>query len=233
MKTISFDQIFDDVLRASGKPTGSGSLLPADDREVVAQLISEALADFYDFGFWPGTFAVEQRTIDPDDRYILKEADGETRIGRIDTDECFFEDEPKPGSLYGVLDEVEDRDDRIVCLDDDCPEQPWIRFQLPVPQFVRTAYAADTTYAADEYVYDSATGECYRSRAAANTGNAVTDTDWWEKQEFPALARTYVRLAAAAELMAEEDGKYRQMAAAQRELEDKADRYLPRRRVGR
>lgn len=233
MKTVQFDLIFDDVLRAAGRPARFSGQLDAADAEVVAQLVGEALSDFYDYGFWPGTFAVEQRTIDTDDLFVLKEADGETRIGRIEPEECFFEEEPKPGSLYGVLEQVEDRDDRIVCFDDDCPAQPYVRFQLPVPQFTRVAYAAGSTYVADVFVYDSTTGECYRSKQAANTGNAVTDTDWWEKQEFPALARTYVKLAASAELMAEDDGKYRQLANANKELEDKADRYLPRYRVGR
>lgn len=231
--TRQFDKVFDDVVRAAGLPTGVVSTFSADERERIADLVNEALTYFWEEGFWPGTFAIEQRTIDADDKYILKEAADETVIGRIDVDECFYSNLPLPHSLKYVLGQVEDRGDRIVCFDPDCPEQPYVRFQYPCPEFTRTAYDAAETYDAKDLVYDAVTGECYRSLAAANTGNAVTDTDWWELQAFPDLAAAYVKLAASSEWMSEDDGRYRQQSRAQRELERLADRYLPQLVAGR
>jgi hypothetical protein len=231
--TRQFDRVFEDVVRAAGRPVSVIAQFSTDDAERVAELINEAILYFWDEGFWPGTFAIEQRTIDATDKYILKEATGETVIGRIDPEECFYTDKPLPHSLKYVLSEVEDRGDRIVCFDPDCPEQPYVRFQYPCPQYTRAAYDETETYAKGDLAYDSTTGECYKSLAAANLNNALTDTDWWEVQAFPELAGNYVKLAASAEWMSEDDGRYKQAARAERELERLADRYFPQLVAGR
>lgn len=231
--TRQFDKVFEDVVRAAGRPVGVLTTFSADDLERVAGLINEAITYFWEEGFWPGTFAVEQRTIDTTDKYVLKAESGETVIGRIDPDECFYSNLPLPHSLKYVLGQVEDRGDRIICYDPDCPEQPYVRFQHPCPQFTRSAYDATETYAAGDLRYDATTGECYKSLAAANTGYAVTNATWWEVQSFPELAAAYVKLAASAEWMAEDDGRYRQQAQAQRELERLVDRHLPQLVAGR
>ena len=231
--SVKFDKVFEDVVRAAGRPQETISLLTADENERVCDLINQSVLEFWEAGFWPGTFEIEQRTIDSTGKHVLKEADGETAIGLIDPDECFYEDLPEPGSLRYVLGMVEDRGDRIVCFDDDCPAQPYIRFQVPCPQFTKTDYAAGTTYSKGDLAYDSDTGETYQSLADSNIGNAVSDTDSWVKLGFPSIARTFVKLAASAEWMSEDDGKYKQSARAMRELERLEDRWLPRLPVGR
>lgn len=234
--TCSFKKVFEDVVRATGRPLSVIDALTVDEQERYAGLVNEALETFWNHpgpGYWPGTFAIEQRTIDADDSYILKQADGETEIGNIDPEECFFEELPKPGSLYGVLGLVEDRGDRIVCFDDDCPAQPYIRFQLPRPGFTRAAYDAEESYAERDLVYDADTGECYRSLLAGNAGHAIAESDWWELQAFPAMAKIFVKWSASAEHMAEDDGKYKQAARAMRELERLEETLLPRRPVRR
>lgn len=47
-------------------------------------------------------------------------------------------------------------------------------------RFFRYDYAAGTTYAEDDEVYDPTTDIYYISLQDANTGNDITDTDWWE-----------------------------------------------------
>lgn len=234
-KRYMFNKIFEDVVRATGLPLSAIASLSSDEQERFAGLINDTLKPFWENppGFWPGTFAIEQRTIHATEFYILKSAAGETEIGNIDPEECFFEEKPDPESLYGVLGQVEDRGDRIVCFDDDCPDEPYIRFQLPCPEFTRVGYDDTSTYGLGGLVYSASTGECYKSLQAANTGNAVTDTDWWEVVEFPDMAKTYVKLAASAEVMSEDNGKYKQSARAQRELTRLEDVYLPARKVGR
>ncbi len=228
-----FDKVFLEVLRATGRPDTVATLISASEQERVASLINDALEEFWEYSLWPGTVEIEQRTIDATDRFVLKAEDGETEIGEIDERECFFSDVPQPGSLEFALGFVEDRGDRIVCFDDDCPEEPYIRFQVPVPVFTRAAYAAGTTYGKGEPAYDPTTGECYKSAQAANAGNAVTDTDWWTMVPFPAMARKFVKWAASAEWMAEDDGKYKQAAKARRELERLEDKFRVNQAVGR
>lgn len=231
--TVSFDRVFNAVLRATGQPQSVIALLSTDDQERLVSLINQALCEFWDEGFWPGTFAIEQRALDPVGFYVLKAAAGETQIGTIDPMECFYSDEPLPGSLKHVLGQVEDRGDRIVCFDFDCPAAPYVRFQLPCPQFTREAYDETVLYGAGARVYDATTGECYTSLQAANIGNDVTDADWWQRVAFPVLAENFVRWSASSEWLAEADGKYKQAARAMRELDRLAARYLPSQQVGR
>lgn len=232
-KTVRFIDVFKDVVRATGRPVSTIDALGADELERFAQIIGEALLVFWETAFWPGTVVVEQRTIDSTDLYILKEAEGETRIGMIQEDECFFEEQPDPESLYGVLKRVEDQGDRIVCFDEDCPSEPWIRFQLPCPEFTRVDYSSDTTYSKGAVCFNADTGDCYRSKQDSNTGNAVTDTDWWEKQLFPGIARNYVKWACSAEWMSEDDGKYQQSARAIGELKRLEEKHISPRHVAR
>lgn len=231
--TTKFNAVYEDVVRATGRPITSIDALSVDAAERIVGLINDELERFWEYGFWPGTFKIEQRTIDATDKFILKEAAGKSVIGLIDPRECFFWDQPIPNSLEYVLCEVEDLGDRIVCFDDDCPEEPYIRFQIPAPVFTREAYGAGSTYGLGSLVYDSTTEECYASAQAANTGHAVTDAAWWTKVLFPSLARTFVKWAASAEWISEDDGKYKQAARATRELERLEDRWLPSLGVGR
>lgn len=232
--TVQFDKVFEDVVRASGRPAEIVAAMTADEQERVCDLINPALREFWERGFWPGTFAVEARDdFDSTGKYVLKQATGKTPIGLVDPDECFYAAEPDPGSLKDVLGMVEDRGDRVVCFDPACPDTPYLRFQLPCPTVTRTAYDDSAVYAQGAVAYDGNTGECYASVQDGNLGQDLDNTDWWEAVEFPALARTYVKLAASAEWMAEDDGKYKQAARARRELEDLEDRHLPVYPIGR
>lgn len=231
--TRQFDSVFKDMVRATGQPSSAFDSLSATDLVVLSQIFNDAVRQFWDEGCWPGTFAIEQRTIDATDKYILKEETGATVIGEIDPFECFFSDKPVPGTLKYVLDQVEDRGDRIVCFDPNCPSQPYIRFRLQCPEFTRTAWASGTVYAKDDLVYDDTTGETYRSLQAGNIDNAVTDTDWWDRQLFPKIAESFVKWFGSSEWMAENDGKYRQAARAERELDRLVRVYLPPMDIGR
>lgn len=234
--TSSFKTIYEDVIRATGRPLSVIDTLLVDDQERYAELVNDALQLFWvrpGQDFWPGTFAVEQRAVDSAERFVLKQAAGQTEIGVIDPEECFFEERPRPGSLYGVLGMVEDRGDRIVCFDDLCPTAPFVRFQLPCPRFTRAQRNAETSYARHDRIYDPDSGECFKSLQDGNIGHELTEADWWVQEAFPAMAKTYVKWAASAELLAEDDGKYKQAARAVRELEHLEESLLPPRSVRR
>lgn len=67
-------------------------------------------------------------------------------------------------------------------------------------------YATTTTFGADVYVYDATTGDVYRSLAAGNLNNPVTDTTKWERQDFPYVLEQCVSQAAYADgLRSEKD----------------------------
>jgi hypothetical protein len=77
----------------------------------------------------------------------------------------------------------------------------WIEYRPRHLRFTREAYASGSTYAADDVVYDASSGECYRSLAGANTGNAVTDATKWEKQAVPEFLAEYICRASFADLL--------------------------------
>ena|GEM_PF-4503315 len=72
----------------------------------------------------------------------------------------------------------------------------WIEFKLRPPVVTKVPYAAETTYAADDVVYDDeedTPNECYRSLRSANTGNAPANNPlWWERQHLPGMFTRYV-----------------------------------------
>jgi hypothetical protein len=63
------------------------------------------------------------------------------------------------------------------------PDDGYIRFYyVAIP-----AYSGVTTYAAYDAVYNTSDDTVYRSKVASNSGNALTDTAYWEVISSPAL----------------------------------------------
>lgn len=77
----------------------------------------------------------------------------------------------------------------------------FVEYRPRAPMYTRVAYEAGITYAVDDVVYDATSGECYRSLQSANTGNAVTEADWWSVQELPDWMAEYVARASVSDLL--------------------------------
>ena len=79
----------------------------------------------------------------------------------------------------------------------------YVKFQLPVPKFTATAYAANTAYAAEDLVYHAPTGDCYEA-LQATTGNAPTNEEYWLRHRIPTFLADYLKTSALAETLAED-----------------------------
>jgi hypothetical protein len=77
----------------------------------------------------------------------------------------------------------------------------WIQYRPRHRRYTRVAYNVGTTYAVNDVVYASSTGECYRSLAGSNVGNAVTDATKWEAQILPDFLNEYICRAAFSDLL--------------------------------
>ena len=67
----------------------------------------------------------------------------------------------------------------------DTTETVWVRVRPRPPRFTRiNEYASGTTYAAGSVIYWPTTGECYMS-ITGTTGNAPSNTAYWERQLVP------------------------------------------------
>jgi len=117
------------------------------------------------------------------DRYVAYAQTGQTEIGSV---EFASTRNPRKSTYPGYLSFFTSNNG--IQLTSLAPALVWLQFRPPVPLYSGVAYAAGTTYAADDVRYLASTGECYRSLAAANTGNdPATATAWWVKVDFPSL----------------------------------------------
>lgn len=93
-----------------------------------------------------------------------------------------------------------------VCFAYNAPNQVWIEFQQPPPQFTSDEFDDTATYAVGDRVYYATTGEAYLCIAATTAGDLPTDTTKWTKIDMPEVfAQALARLAAADALR--EDGQ--------------------------
>lgn len=135
------------------------------------------------------------------DPYIEWAQSGETEIPEngIEVDEFMFFESPSANKWARPVREIREDSTGIHAVADKHPVLPWIRFRPAAPKFTGVAYDDTVEYSAGEAVYDSATGECYKSLTDENAGNALTETAHWEKQLFPTVFMQVIRLHARAE----------------------------------
>jgi hypothetical protein len=141
-----------------------------------------------------------------------------TEIDDLDLEFGAFETDPRmyggAGRLTGLtLDET-----GVLFYDDDTPTRPWLQYRTRPPQFTRTDVVGGTSYAADAVVYYPTTGQCYVC-IAATTGSTCPSTTYWALQEVPEFLREFAVREAAAQLLSEDEGRYRAAALAEDELE--------------
>lgn len=197
---MTFDHNYRRVLRLWGRDPDSWGPAPGDEEEVV-DVMGYWARIAWEESPWSTLLRFEERT-------IVTDADGVSTIPLRVTDE------PTLGSVFGVF----DVDPRKVYNAKRLAYRPgptelflgvastdtstvWVQYRDPAPQFTRVAYNVATGYAADDLVYDATTGQCYLSRKGSNTGNAVTDTEWWTLQEVPAYLWEVITRGAFAEML--------------------------------
>ena len=93
----------------------------------------------------------------------------------------------------------------------------WVEFRLEVPSYSGAAWAAATTYAADDQVYVSSEGDYYKALQASTNKNPVTETTYWERIEFPRILRDAVAQGAYADML-RADGQNDKFVAEEQEF---------------
>jgi len=156
-------------------------------------------------------------------RYILFQQPDETIIHRIDCNGSVFDKDPQVYSDAGRMTHVRLLDDRIVVEDSLAPVEPWIRFQTVPPEFSWTDWNEATNYAIGDLCYVASTGNSYKALLTSTNKDPVSETTYWEEVGFPHFLLKYVKHAVTADLMHEDDGKYKEQATAEKELERMSD----------
>jgi hypothetical protein len=156
---------------------------------------------------------------------------GETEIGAADAEDCIYDRDPRiyPGTQpiphCSILGQV------ILVRAETAPAQPWARFRKIVDEHTLTAWSGSTAYAIGDLAYlesygDATVGNTYKALQASTNKNPYQHTDYWEPVLFPHFLRNYVKHAVNADLMMEEEGRYKEEARAQAILEDIKDRMI-------
>lgn len=164
-------------------------------------------------------------------RTISFTQDDETEIEGVDVRDCCYKDNPKIYPDAQPIEDVHLYGDAILVGADKAPTNPWIRFRPPAPEFSWTEWAAGTAYAIGDLVYldtygSTTVGQTFKAIAASTGKNPYAETSYWQPVDFPYFLRTYIKHAVMADLIREDEGRFRQEAKANAELERLYERYI-------
>jgi hypothetical protein len=194
---MTFLQIYNRTLRLLeyDPATWGGS---AGQQETVAEALSWRCRVAWEKTMWSRLVRLESMAVstDSDGAFYVSYGSG---VGRLVAVWNVYARNPRSHKSPKRLNFLLSR--RGVELDGVMAETVWVEFRPKPPQFTRVAWTALGAYAEGDVVYDAASGECYRSLDNVNTGHAVSDTDWWEKQEVPDFLAEYLARAAFADLL--------------------------------
>ena len=162
------------------------------------------------------------RTIDFEQSWESNEIEG------VDTQACLFDRDPRVYPDTQPLPDVhlysDGTDSFVLVRTESAPLKPYLRFRPPAPEFSWTAWSDATAYAIDDLAYVETDGgltigKTYKALQAGTNKNPVTETAYWVAVDFPKFLLTYVKHAVKADLLEEDEGRYKQEAKAAAELD--------------
>lgn len=188
--------------------------LSAAQLEVVAEHITQAMQEAWEFEAWPELTVVERRDVVEEElldddgavedtlRYVQRRASGYWPIG---TCYSISARNPKasqnPGRLsFSVVMEG-------YAVGELAGTQVWVEYKLEPSRFTAVPWKANESYSAGDLRFWSATGEVYECLADVEGGSGVTpgNLEYWDVCPVPRLFFDYVRLQAGA-MWLDEDG---------------------------
>lgn len=158
---------------------------------------------------WPELCPIESRTADVNNVVSLTQA-SETEIGEVI--QC-WRDDPFATSLPRTIPFLI-TSDGIQFLDGAVYDPTYIYFRKRKPNYDGDDYDAATAYAVGDQVYYTTNGRFYIC-TATSTGNAPTNTSYFDELEIPYAFLEYAVAGAYADMLAA-DGQQDKATAAQR-----------------
>ena len=218
MRTTTYERILQRVCALMGIPRDD---LQADEEAIIREHASTALKEIWHMGSWPFCTTTEART--PSSNIIAWEQAGEAKI---DTAIAVYDKDP-----YGTSEAARvpfiPTGDGILLVGTGSTADVYVTYRRYPPDLYGDEYSSTAAYAADGQAYYSTTGDFYRAKQST-TGNAPTDTTYWERLTIPYDFQDYVAHAAYANWLRSEgqDQKAAMQAAtsAERILFSEADK---------
>ena len=175
-----------------------------------------------DTAWWEKVGDTFLRTIDFEQSWETNEIEG------VDTQACLFDRDPR---LYPATQPLPDvhlytdgTDSFVLVRTETAPMQPYLRFRPPAPEFSWTTWEPATAYAADDLVYletygGETIGKTYKALQSGTNKNPGGEPAYWVAVDFPKFLLTYVKHGVKADLLQEDEGRYKQEAKAAAELD--------------
>jgi hypothetical protein len=227
MKTCTLKKVIRSIWEACGISPDSSTITAAQNTR-MASTVTDILKDAFESEFWQPIMLVEKRTLDAN-KSIAFAATGQTEIGGIDPLTGVSLDDPQYTQNPRIVSPCIVIGDKLIVQDTavEASGDVYLYFRPVSPEFTMTAWSSLTTYAVGDLSYLDSTGYVYKSLLAANLNHSPDSSPtYWAVVYFPDLFRTYVKLAASATRMTEDEGRGKQLGEARTELEHLRDVYI-------
>ncbi|GEM_PF-7037310 len=211
---MTFLQVYNNVLRKMSRDPATWDGDEAAQEE-IADMIAWALHQVWQHTMWSQLLQLSEETVTVADNKSSVAWDNERHIYTVWPQHPY---KTRTGDLPFVLGPSE----IIFSYGTRLGTTVFVEYRPIAPEFTRVAYNASTTYSIGDVVYDSATGQCFRSLVNSNTGNSLTSTAHWELQQIPDFMVQYVVRQTLSELFSNDgqsDRSYAEQARANNELE--------------
>lgn len=145
-------------------------------------------------------------------------------IGDVDVQECLYDRDPRvyPGTV--PMSDIEVLGGDIIVRTETAPARPWLRYRMLAPLMSLQEWDGSVDYEKGEACYVSSDRKCYRALADNANVTPGTNSAVWVEEGFPKFLSIYIKHAVCADLMQEDEGRYKERARAQEVLEAEIDR---------
>jgi hypothetical protein len=184
--TRSYKELLEDICSESGIEPGQ---LNTQDSLAIRRFINSAMRQFWEYYQWPDLMKIEQTTVANIDNFATYDL---FMISKEDPRDFRY---PQPYT-YSVDSEGINIIDDLATTD-----TIWLQYRLLFYPFKGDAYLGSTSYALGDMAYDSTTGDYYRSLANSNSGNAVSNTSFWDRRRIPYFLFDATKIEATSKLL--------------------------------
>lgn len=220
MRAITYERI---LQRLCGLIGIARDDLQTDEAELLNSHINRALSSIWNMTVWPQVVAIEERT--PVAGLISFAQSGETVIDAVF---AVYDYDPYGSTRatalpYAITDGgIQLTGTRLTSTD-----EVFVYFRKRCPDLTGSDYATGTAYVADGQAYYPTTGDYYRAKQST-TGNAPTNTTYWERLEVPYDFADFLVHSAYADWLRTEGQNERAIMqannSAERELAEELDK---------
>lgn len=188
--------------------------LGTDEKTLINSFFNAAVRRIWEASPWPEVCVTEART--PSTNLIGWEQSGETEIEMVF---AIFSGDPTGTTAVNKLNYDILSTGVYLVGSSQTTDPVYVWYRKRVPDYFGSDYSATTSYTTDDQSYYSTTGDYYKA-LQASTGNAPTETAYWERLTIPYRFLDYCVYSAYADWLRQDDQHAK--AAAQDKLAQNA-----------